>query len=137
MFFCNNLYLFYWEMSKYGVKFMWRLSNSNALTSLIILAIPHYVYQSIHLNAFKLVNTSFYSLNNKKEILNGWKNVKKTCFSILFFIFSLKKIGYILKIHNFAPSRIHQVYEYFKKWDIKSLKKSKREAWKEAKSART
>ena len=73
MFFCNNLYLFYWEMSKYGIKFMWRLSNSNALTSFIILAIPHYVYQSIHLNAFKLVNTSFYSLNNKKEILNGWK----------------------------------------------------------------
>ena len=32
---------------------------------------------------------------------------------IYFFIFSLKKIGYILKIHNFAPSRIRLVYEYF------------------------
>ena len=125
MFFCNNLYLFYWEMSKYGVKFMWRLSNSNALTSLIILAIPHYVYQSIHLNAFKLVNTSFYSLNNKKEILNGWKNVKKTCFSILFFIFSLKKIGDILKIHNFAPSRTRLVYGYFENEMQGLLKKVK------------
>ena len=48
------------------------------------------------------------------------------CFSIYFFIFSLKKIGYILKIHNFAPSRIRLVYEYFKKRDAKSLKKSKR-----------
>ena len=137
MLFCNNLYLFCWKMSKSGFKFLWRLSNSNALVFFIILAFLNYIYQSIHLNAFGLINTLFYSLNNKKDILNDWKNVKKTCFSILFFIFSLKKIGYILKIHNFAPSRIHQLYEYFKKWDIKSLKKSKREAWKEAKSART
>ena len=92
------------------------------------------MYQSIHLNMFGLINTSSYSLNNKGDVLNDWKKHQKTCFSIRFFIFSLKKIGYILKIHNFAPSRTHLVYEYFKKWDAKSLKKSKREVWKEVKS---
>ena len=65
-----------------------------------------YMHRSIHSNAFKLVNTSFYSLSNKNETLKDWNNVKKMCFSIHFFIFSLKKIGYILKIHKFAPSMI-------------------------------
>ena len=47
------------------------------------------------------------------------------CFSIHFFIFSLKKIGYILKIHKFAPSRTHLVYEYFKNEMQSLLKKVK------------
>ena len=135
MLFCNNLYLFCWKMSKKWfqvtaevVKFkclgiFLKRRGVSVKTSrrfkktlghfIIILLTLLYMHQSVYLNAFRVVNTSFYSLNNKNETLKDWKNVKKTCFSIYFFIFSLKKIGYILKIHNFAPSRIRLVYEYF------------------------
>ena len=92
MLFCNNLYLFCWKMSKKwfrvtmkGVKFK-RLDiffkhrgvsiktsgrffktleafYCNSRSTLL------YMHRSIHSNAFKLVNTSFYSLSNKNETL--------------------------------------------------------------------
>ena len=59
----------------------------------------------VSISFFRLVNTLYYSLNNKKETLKDWKDVKKMSFLMFFFNFSPKKIGYILKIHKFAPSR--------------------------------
>ena len=43
------------------------------------------------------------------------ENIKTMCFSAVFFIFFAKKIGDILKKHNFAPVSILGLYLNFEK----------------------
>ena len=91
MLFCNNLYLFCWKMSKKwfqvtaeaikfkcpdiflkrrGVSVKTSRRFKKTLGDFIdILITLLYMHQSTHSNAFRVVNTSFYSLNNKNETL--------------------------------------------------------------------
>ena len=125
MLFCNNLYTFCGKMLKNSFKFLWWPLNLNVPTFFLnasafwlkrrgiplSFSLPYYICPKVSTRArLGLLTLYFYSLNNKNETLKDWKNVKKYVFWYISSFFSLKKIGYILKIHNFAPWRIKRMY---------------------------